>query len=127
MSYSSVLSHMRKAEDSTVTRLTFPFTERMTNAYTVNLISQGLRANTIWNYLVDIHRVHVVRGHCPQHLMPVLPGKLIRGRENLPTRYGTGNVESDKKAQAKHKEDELTSHLRKFSPPKQLQTHIKIS
>ena len=82
------IRHIEKAQEEFGIRMAIPFTKKMVWAYVAFLKQRGMKADSIKNYLSAVRSEHLVRGYCPEGLMPDLLGQFLDGMRKLGNQEG---------------------------------------
>ena len=81
--YESVIPHIRKLETELGRTFTWPLSEQDSNLLLVNLMSKGLKSNTVRSYLAGTRRLALAKGVPTPPNQSELPKTILKGYENL--------------------------------------------
>ena len=80
--------NIERAQEEFGMWMSIPFTKKMVWTYVAFLRQRGMKAESIRNYLSAIRSEHLVRGYCPEGLMPDLLNQFLDGMKKLGNQEG---------------------------------------
>ena len=84
----TAIRHIAKAQEEYGVKMKIPFTQSMTCTYVAYLKGKGMQPETMKVYLSAVRAEHMIRGYCPDSLMPDWLGKFLDGAKKLRNQSG---------------------------------------